>query len=135
MQAAFIGAVFMPHGLGHMLGMNVHDVGGYLAGTCKSSEPGVCYLRCGRHLEAGMFVTVEPGLYFNDPTLDKALANPSQAKFINESVLARFRGTGGCRLEDDVLVTATGAENLTILPTSIEEIEEVMAEAIAARKK
>ena len=82
-----------------------------------------------------MFVTVEPGLYFNDPTLDKALANPAQAKFIDEEVLRRFRGTGGCRLEDDVLVTKDGAINLTILPTSVEEIEEVMAEAIKSRRK
>lgn len=64
----------------------------------------------GRRLEPGMFITVEPGLYFNDPTLDKALAKPEQAKFINQEVLNRFRGTGGCRLEDDVLVTKDGAE-------------------------
>ena len=135
MEAAFIGSVFMPHGLGHMLGMNVHDVGGYAPGLGRSKEPGVCYLRLGRSLEAGMFLTVEPGCYFNDPTLDKALANPSQAKFINAEVLKRFRGTGGCRLEDDVLVTKDGAENLTILPTSCAEIEEVIAEANKHRKK
>jgi Xaa-Pro dipeptidase len=135
MMGAFVGSVFMPHGLGHLLGMNVHDVGGWLPGTSKSAEPGVCYLRCGRALEAGMFITVEPGLYFNDPTLDKALSNPAQAKFINADVLKRFRGTGGCRLEDDVLITQTGAENLTILPTSVEEIEEVIAEANSHRRK
>jgi Xaa-Pro dipeptidase len=73
----------------------VLDVGGYSCGAQRSSEPGICYLRCGRTLAAGMFITVEPGLYFNDPTLDKALANPLQAKYIDESVLARFRDTGG----------------------------------------
>ena len=129
MEAAYMGSVFMPHGLGHMLGLNVHDVGGYLPGTVRAPEPGLCYLRCGRRLEAGMFLTVEPGVYFNDPTLDKALRNPIQARFINQDVLQRFRGTGGCRLEDDVLITEDGAENLTVLPTSIEEIEQVIAEA------
>lgn len=131
LEKAHIGAVFMPHGLGHLLGMNVHDVGGYKVGTEKSKEPGLCYLRCGRELQPGMFITVEPGLYFNDPTLDKALANPNQAKYINADVLKRFRGSGGCRLEDDVLVTASGAENLTILPTSVAEIEEVIGAARA----
>lgn len=135
MEAAFIGSVFMPHGLGHMLGLAVHDVAGYEPGVSKPTEPGVCYLRLGRKLAAGMFVTVEPGVYFNDPTLDKALRNPAQAKFINAEVLKRFRGTGGCRLEDDVLVTEDGCENLTILPTTCEEIEELMAEAVKARKQ
>jgi Xaa-Pro dipeptidase len=134
-QKAFLGAVFMPHGLGHLLGMAVHDVGGYLPGTTRDrSKPGVSYLRMGRKLEAGMFITVEPGVYFNDPTLDKALANPEQAKYINVDVLQRFRGTGGCRMEDDVLVTKDGAENLTILPTTVAEIEECMAPGVAARK-
>jgi Xaa-Pro dipeptidase len=131
--AANLGAVFMPHGLGHLLGMSVHDVGGYLPGSSKSAEPGLCWLRCGRKLEPGMFITVEPGVYFNDPTLDKALANPAQAKYINVNVLKRFRGTGGCRLEDDVLVTENGCENLTILPTSTEDIEEVVQEAAQNR--
>lgn len=135
MMAAHIGSVFMPHGLGHLLGMAVHDVGGHSVGHTKSKEPGVSYLRLTRALQPRMFLTVEPGLYFNDPTLDKALRNPAQSKFINEQVLARFRGTGGCRLEDDVLITESGCENLTILPTSVEEIEETMAEAVEARKK
>jgi len=73
-----------------------------------------------------MFITVEPGIYFNDPTLEKALANPQQAKFINTVVLDRFRGSGGCRLEDDVLVTPNGALNFTVLPTTVEEIEHVI---------
>ena len=122
-----LGAVFMPHGLGHLLGMNVHDVGGYHPGSTRSPEPGLCWLRCGRKLEAGMVVTVEPGLYFNDPTIDAALRDERRGKYIDEAVLQRFRGTGGCRLEDDVLVTKDGAENLTVIPVSVEDIEEVMA--------
>lgn len=129
MERAFLGSVFMPHGLGHLMGKNVHDVGGYPCGVERPKEPGVCYLRTARSLEAGMVITVEPGVYFNDPTLDKALRNPDQARFINLDVLARFRGFGGVRLEDDVLVTETGADNLTILPMTAEEIERVIAQA------
>ena len=126
-MAAHLGAVFMPHGLGHLLGMNVHDVGGYHPGSSRSKEPGLCWLRCGRKLEAGMVVTVEPGVYFNEPTLQAALQDSGRSRYINAEVLARFRGTGGCRLEDDVLVTKDGAENLTVIPATVEEIEEVMA--------
>lgn len=130
MMAAHIGAIFMPHGLGHLIGMNVHDVGGYLAHTpARIQEPGVCYLRTARQLEKGMFLTVEPGCYFNNSLIDKALANPIQANFLNPEVLNRFRGTGGVRLEDCVIVTDDGIENLTILPTLADEIEEVIAMA------
>lgn len=80
-------------------------------------------------------MTVEPGIYFNGPTLAKALANPAQEKFINREVLKRFEGTGGCRIEDDVIITDTGCENLTVLPTTTEEIEEVMQEANKLRQR
>eukprot|EP01102_Stenamoeba_stenopodia_P003164 TRINITY_DN130_c0_g1_i1.p1 TRINITY_DN130_c0_g1~~TRINITY_DN130_c0_g1_i1.p1 ORF type:complete len:485 (+),score=102.13 TRINITY_DN130_c0_g1_i1:143-1456(+) len=80
----YLASVFMPHGLGHLLGYDTHDVGGYPEGVERSKEPGLCWLRCGRYLEAGMVITVEPGIYFGDPTLDKALRNPDQAKFINQ---------------------------------------------------
>ena len=126
---AHMGAVFMPHGLGHLLGLNVHDVGGYHPGTQRSKEPGLCWLRLGRRLEAGMCLTIEPGIYFNDPTINKALKNPSQGKYINEEVLKRFRGSGGCRLEDNVIVTKDGAENLTVIPATVADIEEMMARA------
>jgi len=124
MFAAHVGSVFMPHGLGHLLGLLVHDVGGYPKdGPKRGITPGVKYLRTSRALEAGMVITVEPGVYFNDPTLDKALKNADQKKFINEDVLNQFRGSGGVRLEDDVLVTKDGAENLTVLPITPDEIE------------
>jgi len=129
LMSAHMASVFMPHGLGHLLGMAVHDVGGYLPGENRTPTPGLSYLRLGRKLQAGMVLTVEPGIYFNQPTLDKALRNPAQSKYINQDVLKRFLGTGGCRMEDDVLITENGAENMTILPTTVEEIEQVMAEA------
>jgi Xaa-Pro dipeptidase len=119
-----IGAVFMPHGLGHLLGLCTHDVGGYPKdGPKRGTTPGVKYLRTSRKLEEGMVITVEPGCYFNIPTLDKALKNEDQKKFIDTKVLDRFRGFGGVRLEDDVLITKDGAENLTVLPVLPDDIE------------
>jgi Xaa-Pro dipeptidase len=126
MMAVHLGAVFMPHGLGHFLGLNVHDVGGFLDGAQRQKGPGIEYLRTARYLKEGMMLTVEPGCYFNDPLLDAALANPAQARFLNAEVLQRFRGFGGVRIEDDVLVTADGIENMTIVPRSVADIEEVM---------
>jgi Xaa-Pro dipeptidase len=132
--AARLGAVFMPHGLGHFLGCDTHDVGGYLDGCPpRVMEDGPSYgiskLRTARVLEEGMYMTVEPGIYFMDTLLDEALADPARAKFINRERLAAFRGFGGVRLEDDVLVTATGCVNFTVCPRTVDEVEAVMAGA------
>ncbi|TPX70355.1 hypothetical protein SpCBS45565_g01775 [Spizellomyces sp. 'palustris'] len=123
--------IFFPHGLGHLIGLDVHDVGGYPEGVSRIPEPGLRYLRMRRKLEAGMVVTVEPGIYFVDPILDAALANPTQRQFLNVEVLERFRrNVGGVRIEDDVVVTEDGIENLTgWVPKEIEDIEAVMAGA------
>lgn len=125
---AKLGAVFMPHGLGHLIGLNVHDVGGF-TGVEREKDPGVCYLRTTRKMQKGMCITVEPGCYFGDPVLDKALANPAQAKHLDENILKRFRGFGGVRLEDDVVITEDGIDNLTVVPRIMEEIERVMGTA------
>jgi Xaa-Pro dipeptidase len=128
MCAARMGAVFMPHGLGHLIGCDTHDVGGYIDGTPKKSEhPGIGKLRTSRLMEEGMVMTSEPGCYFIDALLDRALANPDQAKFMNASVIDRFRGFGGVRLEDVVVVTADGVENLTTAPRTCDEVEAVRA--------
>ena len=74
-----------------------------------------------------MVITNEPGCYFIDYLLDNALANPDQSKFINVDVLARFRGFGGVRLEDVIVITENGVENLTTCPRTIEEVESVRA--------
>jgi len=136
MMAVNLGATFMPHGLGHFLGIDTHDVGGYPADcpdVVRPSLPGFRSLRTARTLEAGMFLTVEPGCYFIDPLLDAALADPARARFIVPAALARFRGFGGVRLEDDVAITADGCDNYTHAPRTVADVEAVMAGTITQR--
>ncbi|KAJ3147218.1 hypothetical protein HDU89_005817 [Geranomyces variabilis] len=123
-----IPAIFFPHGLGHSLGLDVHDVGGYPTGVPRIDAPGIKYLRMRRTLVAGMVVTVEPGIYFVDPILDAALADPETARFLNADVVERFRkGVGGVRIEDDVVITEDGIDNLTgWIPKEIADVEKLM---------
>ncbi|XP_069822272.1 xaa-Pro dipeptidase [Dendropsophus ebraccatus] len=129
MIKAHMGAVFMPHGLGHFLGIDVHDVGGYPEGVDRIDLPGLKSLRTARNLQERMVLTIEPGIYFIDHVLDQALANPTQSCFINNQVLQRFRGFGGVRIEDDIAVSANGMELLTCVPRTVEEIEAFMADS------
>jgi Xaa-Pro dipeptidase len=129
LMAAHVPALFMPHGLGHLMGLDVHDVGGYPEGCSRIDEPGIRSLRCGRALEPGMVITVEPGVYFIEPVLEPALADPKLSRFLVPDVIARFKGFGGVRIEDDVVVTTTGSENLTRVPRDVKDIESVMAGA------
>ncbi|KAJ3044499.1 hypothetical protein HDV00_001926 [Rhizophlyctis rosea] len=126
--ANHIPALFFPHGLGHLIGLDVHDCGGYPKGVGRINEPGIRYLRMRRKLVAGMVVTVEPGVYFVEGILDAGLADPTKAKFINLELLDRFRrNVGGVRIEDDVVVRENGIENLTgWVPKEIEDVEKVM---------
>jgi Xaa-Pro dipeptidase len=128
-EAAQLGAVFMPHGLGHLLGIDTHDVGGFPPGRQRLAGPGISKLRMNRPLQAGMVLTVEPGCYFIDCLLDAAADDARQAPLLVPEVLMRFRGTGGVRLEDDVLITDAGFDNFTRCPRSCEEVEAVMAGA------
>lgn len=82
----------------------------------RPTEPGLTSLRFARDLKAGMYVTIEPGCYFIDRLLDQALANPEQSKFLVIENLERFRGFGGIRIEDDVLITKDGCENFAVVP-------------------
>lgn len=129
MMAAGLACVFQPHGLGHLLGVDVHDVGGYLHDTPPRPEaPGPNKLRTARVLRTGMVLTVEPGCYFVDKLLDAALADPDKARFLVFSAIERLRGFGGVRIEDDVLITDDGCVNLsTGVPREIADVEEMMA--------
>ena len=124
-----LGAVFMPHGLGHFIGIDTHDVGGYLPGHPeRSSLPGLKSLRTARILQENMVLTVEPGCYFIDHLLNEALADDSPLKsYLNGEALQPYRGMGGVRFEDVVQVTANGIVNFTLCPRTISEIESVMA--------
>mmetsp|Transcript_11876 Transcript_11876/g.18246 ORF Transcript_11876/g.18246 Transcript_11876/m.18246 type:complete len:581 (+) Transcript_11876:77-1819(+) len=127
MLDADLGAIFMPHGLGHFIGIDTHDVGGYSPGKpARSERPGVRKLRTARQLDEGMVVTVEPGCYFIDPLIDAAMSDERQKHFLTERV-NDFRGFGGVRLEDDVRITSDGCENLTLCPRAIEEVLDVMS--------
>lgn len=99
---------FFPHGIGHFLGVQVHDV----AGKLEPSPDDAPFLRLTRTLEEGMVVTIEPGLYLIPSLLDPVLEGPL-GKYLNREAIAELRGCGGIRIEDNVVVTADGARNLT----------------------
>jgi Xaa-Pro dipeptidase len=107
--------VFFPHGIGHLLGLQVHDVGGFMRDESGARiEPPATqpFLRLTRRLEPGFVVTVEPGIYFIDSLLNAARTNGHAAR-INWERIEELRPYGGIRVEDDVAVTSTGHENLT----------------------
>jgi Xaa-Pro dipeptidase len=113
--ASGVSSAFLPHGLGHLLGLQVHDVGGFRPSPAASPIPrpeGHPSLRLTRRLEAGMVVTVEPGLYFIGSLLAKLQAGP-HAGAVNWTLVQTLRACGGIRIEDNVLVTTSGHENLT----------------------
>jgi Xaa-Pro dipeptidase len=106
---------FFPHGLGHLLGLQVHDVGGDLAGPGGGSlpkPPRFPRLRLTRRLEPGYVVTIEPGLYFIDSLLAR-LRRSRHGRHVDWRRVDALRPYGGIRIEDDVLVTEDGHENLT----------------------
>eukprot|EP00769_Ergobibamus_cyprinoides_P000149 gnl/Ergobibamus_cyprinoides/1145.p2 GENE.gnl/Ergobibamus_cyprinoides/1145~~gnl/Ergobibamus_cyprinoides/1145.p2 ORF type:complete len:128 (+),score=68.67 gnl/Ergobibamus_cyprinoides/1145:614-997(+) len=124
-MAAHIPSVFMPHGLGHMIGLAVHDVAGFPKGFIRSTEPELKNLRLDRPLKEGFAVTVEPGCYINPVLIDAALAEPARAKYLNKERIYQLQDiVGGCRIEDDVIVTATGHR---VLPAAVREVEEIEA--------
>lgn len=120
-----LGAMFMPHGLGHFLGLDTHDVGGYL-GIERPTEPGIKKLRCGHVLKRNMVLTIEPGCYFIPVLLEKALQNDKIKHLFNEQRCRQFFGFGGVRIEDDVIVTENGMECMTRVPRTVDEIEKHM---------
>ena len=127
-------ALFMPHGLGHMLGLDVHDMedlGQIFVGYDNETRPvdqfGTANLRMGRKLQPGFVITNEPGIYFIPALIDKWKAEKINTDFINFDRLDSYLGFGGIRLEDDILVIETGSEIIgDRIPITPEEVEEMM---------
>ena len=126
-------ALFFPHGVGHILGLDVHDMedlgdlAGYEAGRTRSDRFGLNYLRLDRPLQAGMVVTIEPGFYQVPALLHDPERRSKYQDLVDWDRLAQFADVRGIRIEDDVLVTETGAEVLTAaLPTAAEAIEQLV---------
>lgn len=127
-------ALFFPHGLGHMMGLDVHDMEdlgenhvGYDGTVERSKQFGLAYLRMARELKPGFVITVEPGIYFIPALIDQWKGENKLAQFIDYEKVEKFKGFGGIRIEDDVLVTTNGHRVLGIpIPKTVEEIEKTM---------
>ncbi len=125
-------ALFFPHGIGHMLGLDVHDMEdlgekyvGYDADFNRSDQFGLAYLRLARRLESGFVLTVEPGIYFIPPLIEKWEAERKLTDFIRYEELKSWLDFGGIRIEDNVLVTATGHRILgSPIPKAVDELEQ-----------
>ncbi|MEM9212872.1 MAG: aminopeptidase P family protein [Cyanobacteria bacterium P01_F01_bin.150] len=135
-------ALFFPHGVGHLLGLDVHDMedlgdfAGYAPGRTRSDRFGLSYLRLDRPLQAGMLVTIEPGFYQVPAILNHPEWRQRYQDMVNWERLADFADVRGIRIEDDVLVTATGYEVLTrSLPTGITDIESLVKNSGTASLK
>ncbi|KAK6353027.1 hypothetical protein TWF696_005018 [Orbilia brochopaga] len=141
-KSGIIGKVFFPHGLGHHVGLETHDVlyselisKGTQKRRAKRSSvmmmddfSALVASETHNRLQAGMTLTVEPGVYFNEPLYQDFLeSSPDAKKFVDEAVLAKYWDVGGVRIEDCVLITATGYEDLTKAPKEITDIERVVS--------
>ena len=136
MVACGISGLFMPHGLGHNMGIDVHDMEdlgenyvGYGNERKRSPLLGMGNLRMARNLKPGHVVTDEPGIYFIPALIEQWKREGTDKGFVNYSKLEGYYDFGGIRLEDDVLVTADGARRLgpSRLPITSADIEDVMA--------
>lgn len=129
--AAGAHAIFFPHGLGHLLGLDVHDMEnlgedyiGYDESVRRSDQFGLAYLRFAKVLKPGLVLTVEPGIYFIPELIHQWREEKKFDQFINYEKIWEMRHFGGIRIEDDVLITEQGHRVLGIpIPKSIEEVE------------
>lgn len=130
-------ALFLPHGLGHMMGMDVHDMEGlgqtnvgYDDEVRPSSQFGTASLRFARKLEPGFVVTDEPGIYFIPDLIDLWKREGHNAEFLNFEEIEKFKDFGGIRIEDDVLITENGCRFLgeQRIPYHMDEVEQFLAE-------
>ncbi|MBR1769851.1 MAG: aminopeptidase P family protein [Bacteroidales bacterium] len=135
-QAVKEGAMglFMPHGLGHMMGLDVHDMEnygenyvGYDKKNVRSDQFGLASLRLGRELQEGFVITDEPGCYFIPALIDKWKSEKRCEEFINYNEVEKFKDFGGIRIEDDVLITKDSCRILgRPIPKTVSEIEDEM---------
>ena len=135
--AAGAHALFMPHGLGHMMGMDVHDMEGlgqtnvgYDDETRPSEQFGTASLRFARRLQEGFVVTDEPGIYFIPDLIDLWRSKGLYTDFLNYEAIERYKDFGGVRIEDDVLVTADGCRFIGSerIPYRPDDVERFVAE-------
>lgn len=133
--AAGVQALFMPHGLGHNMGLDVHDMEdlgenhvGYDKDHIRSTQFGLASLRMGKELAPGHVITDEPGIYFIPALIEKWKTENKNSAFVNFEKLKDYYTFGGIRIEDDILITETGCRILGSkrLPVTVDEIEEVM---------
>ncbi|KAJ3199077.1 hypothetical protein HDU82_000738 [Entophlyctis luteolus] len=123
-----IGALFFPHGLGHLMGLDTHDCGGYPHGKTRFDRAGLKALRMNRVLKAGMVLTNEPGCYFIPALLLPAFSDSVMGRYLNQDLIEReYLDFGGVRLEEDLIVTDNGCENMTQVPRTVDEIEAIMS--------
>ena len=130
--AAGAHALFFPHGLGHQMGLDVHDMEGlgennvgYNDKIKRSDQFGLAYLRFGRKLESGLVMTVEPGIYFMPELMGQWKTQNKFTEFINYEKVEQHLGFGGVRIEDDILVTDNGYRILgKKIAKTIDEVEE-----------
>ena len=128
-------ALFMPHGLGHMMGLDVHDMEdlgenyvGYDDEVKRSEIFGTAFLRLGRKYQPGFVITVEPGCYFIPAMIEKWKSENIFTDFINYNKLDAYMNFGGIRIEDDILVTENGYRVMgKPIPKTVEEVESIMA--------
>ena len=131
--AAGAHALFLPHGLGHMMGLDVHDMEslgenfvGYNTEVKRSNQFGLAFLRFALPYKPGHVFTVEPGIYFIPELMEMWKAEGKFSQFINYEKAVTWLGFGGVRIEDDVLITADGSRMLgKTAPKTVKEIEEV----------
>ncbi len=113
--ATGVTSAFFPHGLGHLLGVQVHDAGGFMeseSGTTIDPPSGHPFLRLTRVLEENMVLTIEPGIYLIDMLLENLRGTPAESH-VNWDTVDALRPFGGIRIEDNIRVLADGSENFT----------------------
>ena len=130
-------ALFLPHGLGHMMGIDVHDMEdlgqiyvGYDDEIQPSTQFGTASLRMGRRLQKGFVITDEPGIYFIPDLIDYWKTNNINAQFLDFEAIEKYKDFGGIRIEDDLLITDEGARFLgkDIIPYHADDVEKYVAE-------